>query len=194
MMDLTLSQIAVSRRTMSVYFFYMTKNIAIYTRRADTFAIRKIARVVGSCRHRPTIPLPSRLFLTRRFGRFVRHDSRRLIIYRFAVVSINSYENIWHIYSSSWKSVLHIENRVHSTLDSTRDFIKSDFTVYCYGKKHKSDNSMKKKKCKNLKRTTVEKSLKPHIVETYGNNKCIVSRSHQGIRNTRVLLSRKVGW
>lgn len=46
---------------------------------------------------------PSRcppVFLTQRFGRFARHDSRRLIIYRSAVVSINSYGDIWHVYPS----------------------------------------------------------------------------------------------
>jgi len=63
MMDLTLSQIA-SHRTMSMYFLYDEKHCNIYYAAplAAMLAIRKIARVVGSCRHRPAIPLSSRVF------------------------------------------------------------------------------------------------------------------------------------
>jgi hypothetical protein len=93
MMDLTLSQIAAASRpdTMFLYFLYDEKTLQYAAPRraapsaADRPAIRKIAHVVGSCRHRPAILRCRPVFLTRRFAR---HDSYRLIIYRFLVVSI----------------------------------------------------------------------------------------------------------
>lgn len=72
---------------------------------------------------------------------------------------------------------------MHSTLDSTRDFVKLDLTVYCYGKKHKPKPLYKKK---NRNRKDNCESLKLDIIETYRNlqKESMYSflDTHQGIR------------